>query len=499
MTASKILLYFCLSFISGIFLSSFFIFSLPVLLVFLILAIILISLFWKYKKLVIIGFSIFFLIFGIWRYQSSELEIKNNQLRKYNDLKETIILIGIVTTEPDVREKIQRLTVKINRFQKEESFIEIKEKVLIITQKYPQYQYGDKLKITGKLETPPIFEEFNYRDYLKKDRIYSVISWPKIELIETDLGNPILKFIFAFKNRLEESVESLISPPQVGILEALIFGNESEISKEWKEKLNITGTRHITAVSGMNITLITFLILNFFLILGFWRNQAFYFSIFLLIIYILMIGTPSSAVRAGIMGGILILAQYFGRLSTAFRAVIFAATLMLFINPLLLRYDIGFQLSFLAILGLIYLQPTFFEFLIKIPNPKFFPIRTTLSATLSAQIFTLPILVYNFGNIPLFSPITNILIVPLLTPITILIFIFSILAMISWWFGWIFSFPIWFVLSYIINIVDWFSKLPFASFSIQNLHWIFLLISYFILALISWYFYEKQKLKFLQY
>lgn len=212
-----------------------------------------------------------------------------------------------------------------------------------------------------------------------------------------------------------------------------------------------------------------------------------------------MIGAPASAVRAGVMAGLFLIAQHFGRLSAASRTIVFASTFMLFLNPLLLRLDIGFQLSFLAMMGLIYLQPVFSDSLKKIPNPGFFPLRTTLSATLSAQVFTLPTLIYNFGYIPLISPITNILIVPFLAPITILIFIFGALGMIFWVFGWIFSWPTWLCLTYIVSIVDWFSKLPFASMSIKNVHWIFLIISYLILGLITWRLNEKQKLKFLNY
>jgi competence protein ComEC len=249
----------------------------------------------------------------------------------------------------------------------------------------------------------------------------------------------------------------------------------------------------------MNITIIGFLILSFALGIGLWRQQAFYFSLFILFLYILMVGAPASAVRAGIMAAILMIAQYFGRLSSATRAVVFSATLMLIFNPLLLRLDVGFQLSFLAILGLVYLQPSFFEFFKKVPNPKFFPIRTTLSATLAAQTFTLPILIYNFGRISLLSPISNILIVPLLAPFTILLFIFGLGAIMLRPLGFLLLFPSWLSLVYITFIVDFSSRISFASLSIENIHWIWLFISYVILGYIVWRINERQKLKFLNY
>jgi competence protein ComEC len=436
-------------------------------------------------------------------------------LRKLNDLEEKITLTGIVSAESDLREKSQKLTIKIKLV--ENSPLETEDKVLVTTGRYPEYKYGDKLTVIGKLEAPPVFESFNYQDYLKKDGIYSVMGFPEIELVGQNFGSPIgeedkglfftftsfrssvYKVLFSFKNKFKEISRQFISPPEVGILEALIFGDEENISQDWKNKLNITGTRHIAAVSGMNITIISFLILNFLLLLGFWRNQAFYFTIILLTLYILMIGAPASAVRAGIMAGLFLLAQHLGRASQSGRLVVFAATFMLAINPLILRLDVGFQLSFLAILGMIYLQPFFSDFFKKIPNPKFFPVKTTFSATVSAQIFTLPILVYNFGYIPLLSPITNILIVPFLAPITILIFIFALSGMIFSVFGWILFWPTWLALTYITAIIDRFSELSFISVRLENVHWIWLIISYLILGFLTWRVQEKQKLKFLQY
>jgi len=497
MTPSKILFYFCISFIFGIFLSSIVKISQPILLAFLILGTILIFVLWKYQRLTIIGFCILFLVLGIWRHQIVESKIYNSKLKIFNDKEELITLIGFVETEPSLREKIQKFEVRVESLEIKEKSFKISEKILVTTNRYPEYQYGDKLKIIGNLKTPEIFDGFNYRDYLTKDGIYSVIEWPKIELIGKNFGNPLMKTLFSFKNKLKESLNKATPRPQSATLEALFFGDEENISKEWKEKLNLTGTRHITAVSGMNITILTFLILNFLLMLGFWRQQAFYFSIILIIFYILMIGTPASAIRAGIMAGILLLAQYFGRFSSASRAIIFSATFMLLQNPLFLRLDIGFQLSFLATMGLIYLQPILSETFKKIPN--ILQLRNNLVATISAQIFALPILIYNFGQISIISPITNILILPLIPFLTILGFIFSFIGIFWQSLAQIFSWPAWLGLTYILKIVDYSSKIPWASLTFKNVHWIFLIISYLNLGLIVWRLQESQKLKFLKY
>jgi len=119
--------------------------------------------------------------------------------------------------------------------------------------------------------------------------------------------------------------------------------------------------------------------------------------------------------------------------------------------------------------------------------------------TFSAYLFTLPILIYNFGYISLVAPLVNILIIPLLYWIMVFGFIFASFGIISPFLGWILSFPAWFLLTYLTKVVDFFSKLPWAYKTFENVNWIFLLISYLILGFVTWRIQEKQKLKFLQY
>ncbi|MBZ9572297.1 ComEC family competence protein [Patescibacteria group bacterium] len=495
MTKSKILLYFCLSSIGGIFLNSILFIPQLILLSLLILGILLISVFWKYKRLVVLGFCILFFVFGIWRHQGVLSKIENSPIKNF--IGKEVTLIGLIEKEPDTREKSTKLTIKIEKTIAENSSPPDIGKVLVTAGKYPEYQYGDKIKIRGLLKAPAVFESFNYRDYLAKDGILAVIYFPEIELIAKNQGNFLQKSLISFKNKLKESLNKVMPEPQSAIFEALFFGDEGNISEDWKEKLNSTGTRHITAVSGMNITIISAILLNFLLVIGLWRSQAFYFSIILIILYILMIGAPSSVVRAGIMAGLLLIAQHFGRLSSASRAIVIAATIMLVQNPLLLRLDVGFQLSFLAIMGLIYLQPIFLDFFKKIPN--FLQLRNNLAATLSAQLFTLPILIYSFGKIPITSPLSNILILPLIPQITVLGFIFSFFGIFWQKFAQVLSWPAWLLVTYILKIIDWFSKIPWTSLTLENVHWIFVLISYLILGYFAFRLNQKQKLKFLNY
>lgn len=299
MTRSKTLFYFCLSFIFGIFFDSIISISQLLTLGFLILALVLI--FWKRKKLIVVGFCLIFLVLGIWRHQLAEFKIENSQLKEYNDLEEEIVFSGRVVEEPDVRATNTKLTVEVEN---------IEERVLVTTNRYPEYRYRDELKITGELKTPVVFEDFNYRDYLAKSGIYSVVYYPEIELLTIKSRDPVSTFygtILNFKDKLRESIYQNLSPPQSSVLGAMILGDKRRMSDDLKEKLNIAGIRHITAVSGLHVVILSGLLMSFLIGLGLWRSQAFYFSIILISLFIIMTGFQPSGIRAGIMGGLFLL------------------------------------------------------------------------------------------------------------------------------------------------------------------------------------------------
>ena len=238
--------------------------------------------------------------------------------------------------------------------------------------------------------------------------------------------------------------------------------------------------------------------MSFLIAIGFWRGQAFYLTVGFIFLYILMIGFQPSAVRAAIMAGLFLSAQKVGRVSYSQRAVIFAGALMLAQNPFLLKDDVGFQLSFLAVMGIIYLFSIFQRWLKFIPQDKYLNLKNILSMTFSAQVFTLPILIYNFGYLSLVSPLTNILIVPLLPFIMVSGFIFSLVGIFWQFLGWLLSFPAWLLLTYLTKIIDWFYCLPFASLEFK-ISWQWVLIFYLILGYFVWRLKEKERWKFLDF
>ncbi len=510
MRPSKILVWWCFSFVAGVFLGPVIktnnSFSLPLLFpppqrggglrwgffflavfVFLELFLIALALIFKKEKIWLAYFSFLFLVLGIWRYPSAFAKLSRPDLQKFftQTEKKEILLEGIVIEDPEIEATRTKFKLKIPDWQ---------ANILITAPLYPKIEYGDLLRIKGQLKEPPVFEDFNYKAYLQKQNVYFLMSYPQIEILKTNAGSPLKSILIKFKNKMKQSLAQIVPYSQVGLFEALIFGDEQNISLVWKEKLNISGTRHIAAVSGANITILTMMLLEFLLFLGLWRYQAFWLSLILIFAYILMIGAPSCGVRAGIMAALFLFCGYCGRIADPERLLLFALTGMLIFNPLLLSSDIGFQLSFLAVLGLIYFGSVFANLFKKIPSAL--GLRMNLSSTLAAQILVMPILIYNFKQFSIVSPLSNILILPFIPFLTITGFAFSFLGLFFQKIAWIISLPAQISLQLILWIIDLFSKLPFANREIK-ISGLFVFVSYAFLAIIIYFLKKRAKTKFL--
>ena len=475
MTPSKVLFFLCLSFIAGILVEStikipqIFIWGIFIIGIF----IIFVSLVFRKNKFATIGFCILVLVIGIMRVQISEFNIASDELSRLNGV-EKVTLSGVISAEPDVRDTFQKIKVKVGN-----------STVLIATKRYPEYKYLDRIEVTGKLEAPTVTDSFNYKNYLLKDHIYSVMNFPEIELLSKKHQYSALSYIYekilSCKDKIRESIQRNFLPPQSSILEGTVLGDNGVMTNDLKNKLNITGLRHIIAVSGTHVVILSSIIMSLLLALGLWRGQAFYVTISFICVYIVLTGLPSSGVRAGIMGIIYLLSQKIGRQTMGPRLITLACAIMLLINPLLLLYDVGFQLSFLAVLGLIYLEPLIKFLIKKLTKDKAENIVSIVSTTFAAQIFTLPIMVYNFGNVSFVSPITNLLVLPVVYWLMVFGFLSSAAGIFWSALGWIFSIPCYFLLSYFVWVIDFFSQ-PWAMKTIEKIHWIWLVASYLVIS-----------------
>ncbi len=448
-TKSKIFLFTMLSFLGGVFYATFFGFDLfLVLFVFSIIAVFLFSFF--QKKHIFLLF-IFFLIFfaGIFWYQKSSP--KYLSLEKF--VGENIEISGIILREPEFKGVKQKIILQTKE----------KERVLIKTERYPEYEYGDLILVRGELKEPENFNDFDYRAYLSKDNIYFLMQNPKIEVKEKEKGNVIASNLFKFKKEFENNIKILLPSPEADFINGVIFGSKSEIPPKLYDDFIKTGTAHIIALSGFNVTIIVMFLAWIFSFFISNRKVIVLTAIFTITLFVVMTGASASVVRAALMGSVLLLARYYGRAQHSLNALVFAAFLMILFNPKILVFDVSFQLSFLATLGLLYFYPYFLKKFKKIPN--FFKLRDTLSATLSAQAAVLPILIYNFNQISVISPLANILILPVIPIAMLLAFLTGVLSFVSLFLAKIFVFPLWFILAYQLKVIEVLGSLSFSSIS----------------------------------
>jgi len=281
-------------------------------------------------------------------------QTSRNELVQLNG--QIVNVSGLVVNDPNTSGNTQQIIIRPAGYS---------GKILILTRPYPRYQYGDEIKFTSVLEEPQNFDDFDYKNYLAKDGIYSLARYPEINLISSHNGNQFYSGLFWTKHQLMTALKQVLPAPHNSLLVAILFGDQSGLSScsatqlardpncaQLKEKLNIAGLRHLAAVSGTHVTIMASIIAPFLIALGWWRQKALGAAIVFVWVFILMIGLPASAVRAGIMGSLIILAQIIGRPSKILRLTAIAAAFMVWFNPLILRFDVGFQLSFLAVLGM---------------------------------------------------------------------------------------------------------------------------------------------------
>lgn len=446
MTKSKVFLLVLLSFIGGIILYSFIKLPKAVTLGSLIFGFFV--LFWNlYKRQsanIIFGVCILFFSFGLLRALSVfDAKGKPGAIIGYNG-PEKIALVGKVSAEPDIRSGFSQYVLEIPG----------KGGILVKMESYPEYFYGDVLKISGKIEVPESRiggTDFDYKNYLAKDDIFWISKYPEISLINRPDTWNFYGFLMAFKRLFVGQINKILPEPQAAFLSALLVGARRSLPSDLIESFNATGTSHIVAISGYNISLIAAILFNFFGFLLFPRRLIFWLVGTIIVLFTLIAGAGASVVRAAIMGSLILIAKREGRFYDMRNAIILAGAIMLFVNPYLLRYDAGFELSFLATLGLIYISPHFEKRFRKLPD--FFSFRNNLAATLSAQIATFPVVFFGFGRFSFLSVPANILVLPAVPPSMLFGFLAAIVSFVSVKIGILTALIAWFLLSYQIWVV----------------------------------------------
>ncbi len=414
--------------------------------------------FWRIKFIRYVYLLLFVILLACIRTfpyaQSPDLNIYKDKL-----------ISGYISSEPYIVDSKQKFTLTLTGSHP------VKPKIEIATNQSPKYKFGDEIKIDGKLSN----EYLNSSH--KSKNIFARMSYPDIKVTGESklLYIGVEKYLLKIKNFFKDRISMILPEPHSGLVNGILLGERSNISDSLKTSLSRTGTTHIIALSGFNITIVA--IFLGFLTSGLSRKSSVIISIIGIFCFVCATGFSSSAIRAGIMGTLLVLSKIFGRKSDGIIAIIFACVVMTFLNPMILLYDIGFQLSFSAACGIIFFYPKIEHYF----NIFGKTMSQNIAATISAILFTWPITSYYFEVFSLVALFTNILILPFIEWLMFFGFISVFISYISKGLTDIFIYICWGMSSYIFKVIETFSKINWAVLDLKINSWIFL-IGYFLVV-----------------
>ena len=495
------LIYLSGAFVGGIFLGSWL--DLPFALIFVgLIPLPLLFFFPQRRRLVIITAVCLIAFFGgALSYQASLPPDDESHIKCYNGNE--VEIEGMVSADPEVRDSATHIQLSVSQIdlgdEETEDWREVSGDVLLFVPRYPEYEYGDILLVSGELETPSQIGDFDYQGYLENQGIYAtmrIYRSESITLLETGRGVKPLEWIYSLRNSLSESIAEVMPEPQAALTQGVLLGIRYNIPAEVRDDFITTGTAHLLAISGLHLSIVAGILLS----IGIWlfgKKRFIYIWLALGIIwlYAILTGLHPPVVRGAIMASLFLSAELLGRQRTAITSLAFAAAVMVGIDPEIL-FGAAFQLSFLAIAGLIFITPPLRELgrrlvgvalgekgvAVSLANI----VSDGFSVTLAATIAVWPLIAHYFGVVSLVGPLATFL--ALLALPAIIIFgaaagliglAFVPIAQGIGWIAWLFN-------SYMLFIVGGFAALPISSVEVDSVSPAFIAVYYCALVIIVW-------------
>ncbi len=375
-----------------------------------------------------------------------------------------VTLTGSVVAAPEVRATGTEVILAVDSVSAPgKAPAEVRDSVLLRMPRESRYRYGDRLRVTGRLRTPPEDGGFSYRAYLALRGIHALADRPEVELLAQGQGSLLGAGLVALADRAEAVIGALWPAPESALMAGILLGRESSLPAPLLAAFDDSGTRHIIAISGFNITLLAGA-LSTVLVRVVNRRTAAPIVILLLAAYTLLVGADPAVVRAALMGGLTLLALLAGRPGHALTGLGASALAMTLVSPWQL-WEPSFQLSFAATLGLILLLPGIEGWVaarapgLRIPDW----LREAVLVSLAAQIATLPITLGTFGRLSLVAPLANLLILPVQPAVMELGALAALLGLLFRPAGQLLAWLAWPFIAYTIRTVEALGGLPFAA------------------------------------
>lgn len=407
-----------------------------------------------------------FLFLGSAYYQFRQPNIDAFHIAFYNDRQYDLLVTGSLAEPADYRDSYTNLKLNVEAVDTGDGDLPVSGQILVRVDPNVEYEYGERVRVRGQLKTPPENEEFSYRDYLARQGVYSYMTSADVTRLPGNDGNSLYVLVYKLKSKLLENTYRLYQDPEASLLAGILFGVDSGLPANIQAAFKNTGTAHIIAISGFNIAIIAGLFFAIFKNITNERLGA-VLAVIGIFFYAFLVGGDPAVMRAAFMGSASLFARQIGRRNAGMNTLAGVAALMALINPLVL-WDVGFQLSFFATLGLVLYAEPFSNYTENL-LAKFLKHDTTAIAnilnenvilTLAAQLMTIPIMAYYFHRLSFVSFIANPFILPVQPAVMILgglaVFVSLIIFPLGQFIAWI----AWAFAGYTIRVVEFFDRAP---------------------------------------
>ncbi len=425
---------------------------------------------WKLKYWNFLLFLLLLLFAGAFYYHFY-LNIKHqNENIPYGNNK-VVAFLATITDEPKIYDKYQNLDAELA--------LPFRGNISVLTSPLENYKYGDLLQIEGKIEPP--------RSIAEK----STVAFPKkITVAAERRGFWLKEKLLDFKNFLLGQFQKSLPPTEAALMGGLTLGSRADFSAEFKNEMKLSGTTHLVALSGYNIGILVFAVAYAF---GYFlsRRKTFYLTLAVIFLFVLMVGAEASVVRAAIMGFLALLAKETGRIYSARNAIALTALVMVLINPTILIFNVGFRLSFLSLLGIVYLSPAFKK-LFHVDEKNSSVLKETAMMTASAQLAVVPLVISVFGQFSLTAVFANVLILAFVPLTMFLGFLLIALSSLYFYLGYAVAKLAEILLIYEVVVIKLFAKLS-VPLALPAQNYLFMVFYYLILAIFIYYFSLKPK------
>jgi competence protein ComEC len=437
------------------------------------------QLYWSLGLLLIMSLGLISFIFGIVRMEVAK-DALTEKVATVVEGKTTIT--GRVVSEPDVRESATLLTVATPE-----------TRVLMQVDRYSDIRYGDTIAVEGNLKRPEAFvtdfgREFDYEGYLAARGITHTLSFVTPTISERD-ETSFLARLYQLKRYFLERLALVLPEPAYGLGAGLLLGVQSALGEEMIDDFRAAGIVHIVVLSGYNIMLVVAFILTVTALFLPFRYRLFVAG-GAIVIFALLVGYTPSVFRATTMALLLLVTMLLARPYQLLRILVLAGTIMISANPYILRFDIGFQLSCMATLGLALLAPQFEMIFSKVT--AWFSLRTFLVATIVTQIAVLPLILYHIGEWSLVAVPVNLMVLPMVPVAMLATFLTGLVALVSPLLAQPLALMAELSLAYIITSASFAASLSLSTISVPAFSGYWLPVAYGVLALL-WYWWRQRQ------